>query len=176
VVFGPLGEQAAPPINGSSKIHDIESDAVPTSLLKDDDREESPRLSPPPVDILDHVEVVPMAVPTTRVFFQPVEPGGSVGGPDTPEMVYPHGGDDLPVVTADTLLEEREGQDPRRPENPEPLYCPTDDNKGLPDVTDADVPSKLVKNDTAVPFNATTNDDDVSSVSSSSPDEERTPR
>ena len=159
------------PATGSPEIKEVESSAIPAGLPKNGSREEVPRLSMPPAEILDHVEGTHTAVPTTRVFFQPVEPSDNVVDFDARSEANPDDGvrDDnvLPTVAADTPRKETQYQDGRGLDKP--LVHPSwDTMKDLSEVTETDDPFKLTGN-------AVTNDDDVSSIRSSSPDE-KTPR
>jgi hypothetical protein len=160
---------------GSPEIPEVEPEAVPTG----DGWEEIPRLPTPPAEIVDHVEGALPTGPATRVFFQPKEPSNNVEGLDVRTEADYDGdskdGDALPAVAAGSPHEGNE--DASGLNDVEPLVRTTDDTtKGLPEVTETDDPFKLMGNDSTVAPGAVVNDNDDSSIASSSLDEEETPR
>lgn len=166
---------AVSPIRDSPDVGDVEHQAIPTGPPEDDDWGEIPLLPRLPVEIVDHVEGTPATVPATRVFFQPEAPDYNVGGSDVRSEADRDGCASL-MVAADASHEER-CQDTQGLNNLEPSVHLTDHTaRDLPESTDADHPFKLMGNSSAIPTDAVTNDDDASSISSSSPDEEQAPR
>ena len=132
------------------------TETVPAGPSEGDGWGDIPRLPTPPTERED----LPTG-PVTRVFFQPEAPG-DVGGLDA-RTGAGRGGDALAALAVDTPREGNGG--------PSRLG-----DTGIPKVTEPDDPFKLMGNDSTVAPGAVTNDDDGSSIASSSPDEERTPR
>lgn len=167
----------ASPASGSPDIQDVGSNPIP----EDGNWEEVPRLSMPPAEIMDHVEETFTAVPATRVFFQPAQPSENVEGSDARSEAEPNDGvrddDVLPAIVADApRKEKRPRDDVRGLHNPKSLVHPPGDTvKDPPEVTETNDPFKFMGNNSTVAPGAVADDNDVSSISSSSPDE-KTPR
>lgn len=154
---GQTTPMVAPPASGSPEVQGVESNAIPADLSEDGGWEEVPRLSMPPIETADHLEGTLTAVPTAREFFQPVESSDN--------------------VVEDVPRKGNQCQDVQGLGNPKPLVYPSDDTTkdDLEEVIETDDPFKFMGDSSAVTPGAVANNDDVSSISSSPPDE-KTPR
>ena len=174
-----LGEQAtsalASPMTTSPETPEVEPEVVPT---EDDGWGDIPRLPTPPTEVVDHGEGGLPTGPATRVFFQPEQSNDNVGDLDVRSEVDhdddPKDGDALPTLATDAPREES-GDAPGSNVTKPFVHTTDDTTKDLPEVIETD-PFKLMGNDSTVAPNPAANDDDESSIASSSPDEERTPR
>ena len=165
----------ASPTDGSPEVPEVEPETVPTGP-PGDGWEEIPRLPTPPAEVLDHVEGALPTGPVSRVFFQP-ESNNDVESLDVRSEA--DRGDrtkDSDALPVDTVATPREGnEDPPGLNNAEPLVHAVGDTKDLPEVVEMDDPFKLMGSDSTVAPGAVANDNE-SSIASSSPDEEMTPR
>ena len=176
-----LGEQAISILTSSITTSpgnaEVEPEVVPADPSEDDSWGDIPRLPTPPTEIMDYSEGDLLNGPVTRVFFQPDE-SNDMGGFDTrSEADHDNDtkdGDALPALAADTPSEE-DGDAPGL-SGAKSLVHTADDTTDLPEVTEVDDPFKLMGNNSTVALGAVVNDDDGSSIASSSPDEEQTPR
>jgi len=152
------------PVTGSPEVLEVEGDYVPTGPPEDDDWGEIPRLPTPPAEIVDRVEEALPTGPTTRVFFQPSEE---------------YGGDAEDLHAQDKT----DRNDNTKDRDTLPVLevgGPREENEDAPGLNDALVhtmdPFQLMGNNSIVAPGAVVNDNDESSIASSSPDEGETPR
>jgi len=164
------------PMPSSQEILEVEPEAVPIGPPEDDDWGEIPRLPTPPAEMVDLVEGALPAGPATPVFVQPVE---SIGNDDGSGVLTTanHDGDT-----------EKDGAPPAiaegvpRSNDADPLFNKiSNTNESLAEFTETDDPFKLMGNDSTIAPGAVADDNDASSIASSSitsssVDEEETPR
>jgi hypothetical protein len=111
---GQATSMVALPVSEPPEIQVVESTVIHPEGC---DWGEVPRLSIPPVEVEDHAEGTPAAVPAARVFFQPAEPGDNVDGFDARSEASP--GDGFRVD--DNLLRKgKQCQDARGSDKPKP--------------------------------------------------------
>lgn len=151
------------PMPGPHGIPEVELEAAPTGPPEDDDWGEIPRLPTPPAEMVDIVEGTLPAGPATPVFVQPMESNGDAEGLGLLTMADHDGQaekDDAPPAIAEGAP---------RSSDADPLFHKTGNtNKSLPDVTETVDPFKLMGNDSTIAPGAVVDDNDASSVASSS--------
>jgi len=176
----PEEEQAtsvsASPVPHSQGILEVEPEAAPAGPPEDDDWGEIPRLPTPPAEMVDLVEGALPAGPATPVFVQPVEPSGNDEGRGTLTMAD-HDGDTKKDGAPPAIAE---GVPRYNDADPSP-YKTRNANKSIREVTETDDPFQLMGNDSTIAPGAVADDNDASSIASSSItsssiDEEETPR
>ena len=164
------------PVPDSRGILEVEPAATPTGPPEDDDWGEIPRLPTPPAEMVDLVEGALSAGPATPVFAQPVESSGHDEGFGVPAMAH-HDGDTEKDCALPAIAE-----GVQRFNGADALFHKTDNtNRSLTGVTETDDLFKLMGNDSTIAPGAVSDDNDASSIASSSItsssiDEEETPR
>ena len=154
---------SASPMPGSQGILEVEREAAPIGPPEDDDWGEIPRLPTPPAEMVDLVEGALLAGPATPVFVQPVESSGSDEGLGV--LIMADHGDDTEKDGAPPAIAEGVP----RSNDADPLFYKTDHaNKCLPEVSETDDPFKLMGNHSTIAPGAVADDNDASSIASSS--------